>query len=143
MPFLDISPLELIALLALAVMLFGPDKLPGAVQGLARTLRQFREFTRNAQNDLKKELGPEFQDLELTDLHPKNFVRKHVLGPDDGDFREIRDITDSLNGEIRSAADGARRPLAADDATPDDALYRAPAPRLAAGERPPFDADAT
>lgn len=143
MPFLDISPLELIALLALAVMLFGPDKLPGAVQGLARTLRQFREFTRNAQNDLKKELGPEFQDLELTDLHPKNFVRKHVLGPEDGDFREIRDITDSLNGEIRSAADGARRPLAADDATPDDALYRAPAPRLAAGERPPFDADAT
>ncbi|MBS2533168.1 Sec-independent protein translocase subunit TatB [Catenulispora sp. NF23] len=143
MPFLDISPLELIALLALAVMLFGPDKLPSAVQGLARTLRQFREFTRNAQNDLKKELGPEFQDLELTDLHPKNFVRKHVLGPEDGDFREIRDITDSLNGEIRSAAEGARRPLAADDATPDDALYRAPAPRLAAGERPPFDADAT
>ena len=143
MPFLDISPLELIALLALAVMLFGPDKLPGAVQGLARTLRQFREFTRNAQNDLKKELGPEFQDLELTDLHPKNFVRKHVLGPEDGDLREIRDITDSLNGEIRSAAQDARRPLAADDATPDDALYRAPAPRLAAGERPPFDADAT
>lgn len=143
MPFLDISPLELIALLALAVMLFGPDKLPGAVQGLARTLRQFREFTRNAQNDLKKELGPEFQDMELTDLHPKNFVRKHVLGPDGSDFREIRDITDSLNGEIRSAAEGARRPLAADDATPDDALYRAPAPRLAAGERPPFDADAT
>lgn len=142
MPLLD-HPLELIALLALAVMLFGPDKLPGAVQGLARTLRQFREFTRNAQNDLKKELGPEFQDMELTDLHPKNFVRKHVLGPDDGDFREIRDITDSLNGEIRGAAEGARRPLAADDATPDDALYRAPAPRLAAGERPPFDADAT
>jgi len=142
-PFLDISPLELIALLALAVMLFGPEKLPGAVQGLARTLRQFREFTRNAQNDLKKELGPEFQDLELTDLHPKNFVRKHVLGPEDGDLREVRDIADSLNSEIRGAADGVRRPLAADDATPDDALYRAPAPRLAAGERPPFDADAT
>ncbi|MFL6113449.1 MAG: sec-independent translocase [Catenulispora sp.] len=146
MPFLDISPLELIALLALAVMLFGPDKLPGAVQGLARTLRQFREFTRNAQEDLKKELGPEFQDLELTDLHPKNFVRKHVLGPDgaeDPAFREFRDITETINGEIRGAAEGARRPLGADDATPDDALYRAPAPRLAAGERPPFDADAT
>lgn len=145
MPFLDISPLELIALLALAVMLFGPDKLPSAVQGVARTLRQFREFTRNAQNDLKKELGPEFQDLELTDLHPKNFVRKHVLGPDgveDPAFREIRDITQTLNGEIRGAADGTRH-LAADHATPDDALYRAPAPRLAAGERPPFDADAT
>jgi len=141
-PFLDISPLELIALMALAVMLFGPDKLPSAVQGVARTLKQCREFTRNAQNDLKKELGPEFQDLELTDLHPKNFVRKHVLGPDDGDFREIRDITETLNGEIRGAATGTRR-LAADDATPDDALYRAPAPRLAAGERPPFDADAT
>ena len=145
MPFLNISPLELLALIAIAIMLFGPDKLPSAVQAAARTLRQFREFTRNAQNDLKKELGPEFQDLELSDLHPKNFVRKHVLGPDgDADaFREIRDITQPLNGEIRGAADGARRPFAADEATPDDALYRAPAPRLAAGERPPFDADAT
>ena len=28
-------------------------------------------------------------------------------------------------------------------AAADDALYRAPAPRLAAGERPPYDADAT
>lgn len=143
MPFLNISPLELLALLAIAIMLFGPDKLPQAVQTVARTLRQFREFSRNAQNDLKKELGPEFQDLDFADLHPKNFVRKHVLGDgDDGSFREVRDIADSLNGEIRGTADGLRRPFA-DDPAPDDALYRAPAPRLAAGERPPYDADAT
>ena len=49
MPFLNISPLELLALLAIAIMLFGPDKLPQAVQTVARTLRQFREFSRNAQ----------------------------------------------------------------------------------------------
>ena len=148
MPFFNIHPLELLALLALAVMLFGPDKLPQAVQSAARTLRQFREFTQNAQNDLKKELGPEFQDLDLTDLNPRNFVRKHVLGPDGGlsaddmGMTELKDITTSLNGEIRGAADGIRKPFA-DDSAPDDALYRAPAPRLAAGERPPYDADAT
>jgi sec-independent protein translocase protein TatB len=143
-PFIDIHPLELLALIALAVMLFGPDKLPQAVQSAARTLRQFREFTRNAQNDLKKELGPEFQDLDITDLNPKNFVRKHVLGPDGSDdlgMAELRDITSSLNGEIRGAADGLKKPFA-DEPAP-DSLHRAPAPRLAAGERPPYDADAT
>jgi len=118
-PFLDISPLELIALLALAVMLFGPDKLPGAVQGLARTLRQFREFTRNAQNDLKKELGPEFQDLELTDLHPKNFVRKHLL--------------DDLNEDTAAAAGSAYSP----------SPYASSVETLTPGERPPYDTDAT
>jgi sec-independent protein translocase protein TatB len=144
-PFIDIHPLELLALFALAIMLFGPDKLPQAIQGAARTLRQFREFTRNAQDDLKKELGPEFQDLDLADLHPKNFVRKHVLGDgtsDDMGMAELRDITSSLNGEIRGVADGLKKPLG-DTPAQDDALYRAPAPRLAAGERPPYDADAT
>lgn len=148
MPFVNIHPLELLALLALAVMLFGPDKLPQAVQTVARTLRQFREFTQNAQNDLKKELGPEFQDLDLTDLHPKNFVRKHVLGDgglsaDDMGMAELRDITSSLNGEIRGAADGLKKPFAEPASDSPDSLHRAPAPRLAAGERPPYDADAT
>jgi sec-independent protein translocase protein TatB len=146
-PFVNIHPLELLALVALAVMLFGPDKLPQAVQTAARTLRQFREFTRNAQNDLKKELGPEFQDLDITDLHPKNFVRKHVLGDgmgtDDLGMAELRDITTSLNGEIRGAADGLKQPVAGPASDSPDALHRAPAPRLAAGERPPYDADAT
>jgi sec-independent protein translocase protein TatB len=145
-PFFDISPLELIALLAIAIMLFGPDKLPGAVQGAARTLRQFREFTRNAQADLKKELGPEFENLDLADLHPKNFVRKNLLGSDgvssdDMGLRELREITDSLNGEIRGVGDDIRR-SSADSGAP-GVPSRAESPRLSAGERPPYDADAT
>jgi sec-independent protein translocase protein TatB len=138
-PFLDISPLELIALLALAVMLFGPDKLPGAVQGLARTLRQFREFTRNAQNDLKKELGPEFQDMELTDLHPKNFVRKHLLddetGLDDLDPRKF--VRKHLLDEPEAGQAGGA-PMV--EPTPEDATAVAVLPP---GESPPYDSEAT
>jgi sec-independent protein translocase protein TatB len=145
-PFFDISPFELLALIVIAILLFGPDKLPQAIQGVARTLRQFREFTRNAQADLKKELGPEFQDLDLADLHPKNFVRKNLLGDglsaDDMGMRELRDITDSLNGEIRGTGDSLKRQFA-DEPTVDVPPARASSPRLSAGERPPYDADAT
>jgi sec-independent protein translocase protein TatB len=149
MPLLNIGPLDLLALLAIGIMLMGPDKLPGAVQSFARLLRQFRDFTRNAQNELKKELGPEFQDLDLADLHPKNFVRKQLMGPDgvglsadDLGMRELRDATDSLNGEIRGAGSGLSQ-YAGDVKTSDSPAPRSAAPRLTAGERPPYDADAT
>ena len=144
MPF-NIGPLELIALLAIGVMLFGPEKLPSALANVAKTLRQFREFTRNAQDDLKKELGPEFQDFDLADLNPKNFVRKNLLGDgmtgDDMGLRELKDITNSLNGEIRAAGTGTNS--YGEDAVSDVPQARSAGSRLPTGERPPYDADAT
>ena len=118
----DLSLPKLLVLGVLALLIFGPDQLPKFAAQAGRAIRELRRLAEGAQADLRENLGPEFSDFDIADLHPKNFVRKHVLGPEDGDFREIRDITDSLNSEIRGAAEGARRPLAADDATPDDAL---------------------
>jgi sec-independent protein translocase protein TatB len=69
----------------------------------------------NAQNDLRSELGPEFADLELQDLNPRNFVRKHLLeGTDDLDDKSVS--TDFM------------------DSTPQ---------RLPAGQRAPFDPEST
>ena len=126
--FFDLSPLEIVVLLGMAVVLFGPDKLPQAAASAARILRQIRAFGENARADLRNELGPEFGDLKLDDLNPKAFIRNNLLG-EGGELRELRD---ELNRDLRSIT-------AADEV---------PAPRrtetaLAAGERPPYDADAT
>jgi sec-independent protein translocase protein TatB len=128
--FFDLSPLEIIVLLGLAVVLFGPDKLPQAAANAARFLRQVRAFGENARADLRNELGPEFDGLDLQDLNPKTFVRKNLLG----EGTQLRELRDDLNREMHEV-----RGLGADDV---------PAPRnprgvLAAGERPPYDADAT
>ncbi|HEV2342799.1 MAG TPA: sec-independent translocase [Actinocrinis sp.] len=129
--FFDLSPLEIVVLLGLAIVLFGPDKLPQAAANAARFLRQVRAFGENARADLRNELGPEFDGLDLQDLNPKTFVRKNLLG----EGNELRELRDELNHDLRNFST-----LGAPDNVP------APRPAqnaLAAGERPPFDADAT
>jgi sec-independent protein translocase protein TatB len=130
--FFDLSPLEIIVLLGLAVVLFGPDKLPQAAASAARFLRQVRAFGENARADLRNELGPEFDGLDLQDLNPKAFVRKNLLG----EGAELRELRDDINREYSDLRTGK---INGEDV---------PAPRrtenvLAAGERPPYDADAT
>jgi len=125
--FFDLSPLEIVVLLGLAVVLFGPDKLPQAAASAARFLRQLRAFGENARADLRNELGPEFEGLNLEDLNPKTFVRKNLLGEGDA----LRELRDDLNRDLRG--------LTADELPAQRRAENA----LTAGERPPFDADAT
>jgi len=128
--FFDLSPLEIIVLLGLAIVLFGPDKLPQAAASAARFLRQVRAFGENARADLRNELGPEFDGLDLQDLNPKTFVRKNLLG----EGNELRELRDDLNREY-----GDLRNIGKEDVP----TQRRTQDVLAAGERPPYDADAT
>jgi sec-independent protein translocase protein TatB len=126
--FFDIGPLEWLSLIVLGIVLFGPDKLPSMARNAARTLQQFREFTQGAREDLKRELGPEFDGIKLEDLNPKTFVRKNLLGEDDPfGLHEIQTLNEDFKLTLDERAPAA---LTADE-------------KLAPGERPPFDADAT
>ncbi|HEV3173479.1 MAG TPA: sec-independent translocase [Actinocrinis sp.] len=127
--FFDLSPLEIVVLVGLAIVLFGPDKLPQAAASAARLLRQIRAFGENARADLRNELGPEFEGLSLDDLNPKTFVRKNLLG----EGEELRALRDDLTATLRD-------PLNTADVPSQRAVQP---PALAAGERPPYDADAT
>jgi sec-independent protein translocase protein TatB len=91
--FNDIGALEVITLAILAVIVFGPEKLPKVIQDASRFVRKIREFSDSAKEDIRSELGPEFKDFEFEDLNPKNFVRKH-LDSDDLGLKEIRSSFD-------------------------------------------------
>ncbi|MFD8676451.1 sec-independent translocase [Streptomyces seoulensis] len=148
--FNDIGPLELVTLIVLAVLVFGPDKLPKFIQDVTRTLRKIREFSDNAKNDIRSELGPEFKDFEFEDLNPKAFLRKQLdndeLGLKDirSTFdlkREMAELTDSVNGhDTASALPGPAPTSAAASGGRVDMTKKPEAPK---DERPPFDADAT
>ncbi|GAA5009387.1 sec-independent translocase [Kitasatospora paranensis] len=141
--FTDIGPLEVVALAVMAIVIFGPDKLPKLIQDTMGFIRKVRAFADSAKDDIRTELGPEFQDFEFTDLHPKTFVRKQLMGGNEDPlgFKELKDGLDfksALNDEppTRSSA-----PARTADLTK-SAPVSSGAP-LAAGERPPFDLDAT
>lgn len=72
-----ISELALIALVA--VLVFGPDKLPELARQAGGFLRKMRAFAVATRDDLRSELGPEFSDLELRDLDPRTIVRRHIV----------------------------------------------------------------
>ncbi|MEV7427268.1 MULTISPECIES: sec-independent translocase [unclassified Streptomyces] len=163
--FSDIGALEVVTIVVIAVIVFGPEKLPKVIQDVSRFIRKIREFSESAKQDIRSELGPEFKDFEFEDLNPKTFVRKQLMENDDLGLKEIRssfdlrkemnDVVDAVNGHesgtavsdapvsmVKSlngaAATGAATTAAA--ATP-DLLKKAEKP--AQPERPPFDADAT
>ena len=104
---------EMAVILVVALLIFGPDRLPEFARQAGRMLRQVKQFSQNARDDLRSELGPEYANFELTDLDPRRAVRKYM--------QEAWDETP-------------------DD---DDAPERPGLRPLARGERPPYDADAT
>ena len=69
---------ELMVIIVVAVIVFGPDRLPEFARQAGRLVRQIRQFTNAARDDIRNELGPEFADFELTDLDPRRAVRKYV-----------------------------------------------------------------
>ncbi|MEU6469174.1 sec-independent translocase [Streptomyces massasporeus] len=146
--FNDIGPLELVTLIVLAVLVFGPDKLPKVIQDVTRTIRKIREFSESAKHDIREELGPEFKDFEFEDLNPKTFIRKQLDNEDLGlkeirngfdlkkEMAEVTDAVHSRDSDTSSASSAAGSSGGRIDMTkkpetsgPDD--------------RPPFDADAT
>ncbi len=103
---------ELAVIAFVAVLVFGPDKLPDFARQAGRFVKQMRQFAHNARDELREELGPEYADLDLRALDPRSIVKKHIM--------------EAMNEDDLSstAARNGVRPLAA-------------------GERPPYDVDAT
>lgn len=108
---MDFNAGEVVLLLVLAIVLFGPEKLPELARKAARLLHHFRRIANDAQGRLRQELGPEFADLQLSDLNPKAFVAKH-LGSD------AADDLDEVAGELRGARSSLDDALSADGTKP-------------------------
>jgi sec-independent protein translocase protein TatB len=116
----DLSITKILVLGVIAIVIFGPEQLPRIASQAGRALRDLRRMAEGATRDLREGLGPEFAEFDVTDLHPKNFVRKHLLeGFDDNDLAEAPDFPPDAGAETTTA----------------DAL--------APGEMPPYDAEAT
>jgi sec-independent protein translocase protein TatB len=119
----DLSITKILVLAVIALVVFGPERLPKIAQQAGRALRELRRLAEGATNDLREGLGPEFADFDVADLNPKNFVRKHLL-----DGMEGAEGVEGMEGSPNPVA----TPMA--DVLPDGLAY---------GESPPFDSEAT
>ncbi|MEI6119585.1 MAG: sec-independent translocase [Actinomycetes bacterium] len=69
---------EFLTLIVLALILIGPDRLPNVATDAAKLVRKLRDIANAATAELRENLGPGFEDLDVTDLHPKKLIRKTI-----------------------------------------------------------------
>lgn len=137
-----IDAVELVLILVLAVLLFGPEKLPQFSRKAARVYVYLRGIANNTQNTLRDQLGPEYADLELADLNPKAFVKKHLsqevaaIEEAKREIEEMRQQLEEATQKVESEVDGAKEAAHAAVSSSADA----PA---ATWEASPFDDEAT
>lgn len=70
--------LELTVIALVAVVVLGPERLPEIARQAAHFIQKARTLANSARDELRTELGPEYSDLQLRDLDPRNIVRKHI-----------------------------------------------------------------
>ena len=58
---------EFVALILLALLLIGPDKLPQFSSDSAKFIRKMRDVAQGATKDLRENLGPGYEDMKVTD----------------------------------------------------------------------------
>ncbi|CDP89877.1 MULTISPECIES: Sec-independent protein translocase protein TatB [Mycolicibacterium] len=112
---------EMLVLVIAGLVILGPERLPGAIRWTSGALRQARDYVSGATNQLRQDLGPEFDDLRqpLADLQklrgmtPRAAITKHLLDGDDsfltGAFDDRQNQQPSVPGD-KPAGDIAAKP---------------------------------
>ncbi|MEJ3656794.1 Sec-independent protein translocase protein TatB [Actinomycetes bacterium KLBMP 9759] len=121
---------EILVLVVAGLFILGPDRLPEAAAWVGRSIRKVREYATGAREQLRGELGPEFDELRkpfeelrgLRDFNPRTAVQRTLF--DDPPETKPTNGTSSTSFVKDTPAKPAPEPLAKN-------------------ERPPIDPDAT
>ena len=84
---------EFLTLLVLAFILVGPDRLPHLATDAAKLVKKIRQIAQAATTELRENLGPGFEDLQVTDLYPKRLIKKTI-------GNSLDDLTTELNSDL-------------------------------------------
>jgi sec-independent protein translocase protein TatB len=157
-----ISAPEFIVLLAVAAVVLGPERMPQYAQQLGRLVRELRRMAQGASQQVRSEMGPEFDDIDWRKFDPRQYDPRRIVREaladsfDPDDPLGLRDLDKPTSpGGPETWADG---PVVDDDDRPagttNGRLSRngngAEPAETPVGERgpdrsvpPPFDNDAT
>lgn len=117
---------KILILMVIAVFVLGPERLPQYAAQLARLVKSLRRMAEGAKDQLKSELGDDYEDLDWRKLDPRQYDPRRII-------REaLLEDLDPKDFEVSG------KPIAATPLMNLDA----PAP-ISKGEKPPFDSEST
>jgi sec-independent protein translocase protein TatB len=142
--FSSLSWEHILVLVVVGLVVLGPERLPGAIRWTSSALRQARDYLSGVTNQLREDIGPEFDDLrgplselqKLRGMTPRAALTKHLLDGDDSIFTGNFDKPGPpVNGMPAQPADSAAGSPGANGAS-NGSQQHAPG-------HTPFDTDAT
>lgn len=83
-----------------AMLVFGPDKLPDLARQAGKFVRTVRQMAENAKDDLGREMGEDFSGINLKDLDPREIVRRNFLDDLDEKPSAVKETRILRPGEI-------------------------------------------
>ena len=154
---LDINGGELLVLGAVAVVVLGPERLPEYAAQLGRLVREARTFARGAREQVRSEMGPEFDDIDWKSLDPRRYDPRRIVRDallDDGDLFGVSDSAPNVPPAMRPNLFKTEAPTATSNPVlgPMRPPMAVPSPAAGADEdpddgppasRPAYDPDAT
>jgi sec-independent protein translocase protein TatB len=97
-----INPGEFAVLLVIALIVVGPERLPKYAAQLGRMVREGRKMAMGLREQVRGELGPEFDDVDWKKLDPRQYDPRKI----------IRDaLTDTLEDDDEPPARPAPKPV--------------------------------
>ncbi|HVF53290.1 MAG TPA: twin-arginine translocase TatA/TatE family subunit [Actinomycetota bacterium] len=66
----SLSPIEVVTVLAIALIVFGPQKLPELARTIGKTLGDLRRMAADVRTEFETGLDDEDEDEPLEDAHP-------------------------------------------------------------------------
>ena len=70
---------EFIVLLVVAAVVLGPERLPQYAAQLGRLVRELRRMAQGASQQMREELGPEFDDIDWRKLDPRQYDPRRIV----------------------------------------------------------------
>jgi sec-independent protein translocase protein TatB len=128
---------EILVLVVAGLFILGPERLPSAAAWVGRSIRQVRQYATGAREQLRNELGPEFDELRkpleelrgLRNFNPRAAATQALFGDDEPTVKP-NGFAPGPNGVSNGTGPDLTKP----------AVEK---PSLTKNERPPIDDDAT
>lgn len=124
---------EFLVLLAVAVIVVGPERLPRYAEQLGRAVRRLRHFLGDAKDRVATELGDDVKDVDWEALDPRRYDPRRI----------VRDaLLDPEPGAIPAAAAASGAAVYVSGTRPSTSVQSASV-RRREGAAAPFDDEAT
>jgi sec-independent protein translocase protein TatB len=130
---------EFLILLVIGILVIGPQRLPEYTQKLTNIVKELRRMAAGAKEQLKEETGVDLNEVDWRKYDPRQYDPRRIIrdalldddaAPAGGSTSAAGASPALAAGAVAAAASGAAAPVRTVE-------------RLQAGERAPFDTEAT